>query len=107
MFSYSYLVNEEFLYITVRGAQSTIKGTGPSVFFLFSAKRLKKKFGHFLVQKDWKKSWVIFWCKKIEKKVRSLFSAKRLKKKYGHFLVQKDWKKKKGHFLVQKDWKKK
>ena len=54
-----------------------IKGTGPSVFY-------------FLVQKDWKKSWVIFWCKKIEKKVGSLFSAKRLKKKLGNFLVQKD-----------------
>ena len=29
-----------------------IKGTGPSVFLLFSAKRLEKKLGHFLVQKD-------------------------------------------------------
>ena len=52
-----------------------------------------RAFFYFLVQKDWKKSWVIFWCKKIEKKVGSLFSAKRLKKKLGHFLVQKDWKK--------------
>jgi hypothetical protein len=26
----------------------------------FSAKRLKKKLGHFLVQKDWRKSWVTF-----------------------------------------------
>ena len=38
----------------------SIKGTGPSVFLLFSAKKLKKKLGHFLVQKDWKKSWVTF-----------------------------------------------
>ena len=47
---------------------------------LFSAKRLKKKLGQFLVQKDWRKSWVTFECKKIEEKVGSLFSAKRLKK---------------------------
>ena len=45
-----------------------IKGTGPSVFLLFSAKRLEKKLGHFLGQKDWKK-------------VGSLFSANRMKKK--------------------------
>jgi hypothetical protein len=42
-----------------------IKGTGSSIFLLFSAKRLKKKVGSF-------------------------FGAKRLKKKLGHFLVQKD-----------------
>jgi hypothetical protein len=59
----------------------------------FSAKRLKKKLGHFLVQKDWKTSWVIFECKKIEKKSGSFLSAKRLKNKLGHFLVQKHWKK--------------
>ena len=45
-----------------------IKGTGPSVFLLFSAKRLKKKLGHFLVQKDGKKSWVIFSEKRLKKK---------------------------------------
>ena len=55
--------------------------TGPSVFLvvklnfyfflLFSAKRLKKKLGHFLSH---------FQCKKIEEKVGSLFSAKRLTK---------------------------
>jgi hypothetical protein len=28
-----------------------------------------KQVGHFLMQKDWKKRWVIFWFKKIEKKV--------------------------------------
>ena len=51
----------------------------------FSAKRLKKKQGHFLGH---------FQCRKIEKKVESLFSLKRLKKKIGSlfksFLVQKD-----------------
>ena len=45
------------------------------------------------MQKDWKKSWVIF------------YSAKRLKNKLSHFLVQKDWKKSWVIFLVQKDWK--
>ena len=59
---------------------NNIKGTGPSVFLLFSAKRLKRKLGHFLLKKDGKK--------------------------VGLFSVQKDWEKKLGHFLVQKDWKK-
>jgi hypothetical protein len=62
-------------------SQKYIKGTGPSVFLLFTAKRLKRKLGHFFVQKDGKKSGVIFSAKRLRKKVGSLFSAKRLKKK--------------------------
>ena len=37
-----------------------LKGLVRAFFLLFSAKRLEKKLGHFLGQKDWKKSWVNF-----------------------------------------------
>ena len=59
--------------------KSRIKGTGPSVFLLFSAKRLQKKIGSFFSAKRLKTTKIEFCGEKKKRRRRKEEEEKKIK----------------------------